>query len=288
VTTRTWIGGRDNSVYDANDWSPAGVPQPGDALYMLDGTADMEGGDLSGDILHMGYTEQFGQPTPAVINPVLNISNGANLNVFASSLGPPNSSTINVMGHVGLNVLASTSTHFGSTDLQINLNHGVLDASLQIFNETVTVAGPGKFHNINTDFDIGTLNITADIIGTGTTSLRFAHEELGGSVSSQQTFSFGAASSLTIDQPHQFHGLINGPTDNAAPGDQVNLLGIQADSYSLANDLLTLYSDDKVVDRLRLHDTSGSTSVGQGPSGVVIGMNLALPSDVSPLPTHSS
>ncbi len=74
-----------------------------------------------------------------------------------------------------------------------------------------------------------------------------------------------------------------------AKNEQVNLLGLQADSYSLANDLLTLYAGHKVIDRIAFQSsTAASTFVGQGASGVVIGINEAAPAGVTPLPLHGT
>src|SRR5205823_1640283 len=110
MTSLTWVGGGHNSVYDADDWSPAVAPAPGDVLYLFDGTAKVRGGDLSGDTINMGFFNQLTLPQPAEVAPVLNVSHGANLNVAVSStFGTANSSTIKVHDSDTLHISAATS-----------------------------------------------------------------------------------------------------------------------------------------------------------------------------------
>ena len=51
-------------------------------------------------------------------------------------------------------------------------------------------------------------DLSGDTIGTGSTSLTFMHLELDDRVSAGQTFTLNPASSLTIDRPRQFHGIV--------------------------------------------------------------------------------
>jgi hypothetical protein len=291
MASLTWVGGGDNSVHNANDWSPAVAPAPGDVLYLFDGTANVRGGDLSGDTVNMGFFNQLTLPAPTLVTPVLNVSHGAHLNVGVSStFGTANSSTINVSGRDTLNISAATSTHFGPTSLQINLHHhAALAGSINLFNGQVVIGGSGIFANHDSSVQIGSLDITPDMLGTGSTSLQFAHVETRGSVSCNQTFSFnGIQSTLTIDHPDRFHGSITGPTNSTAQNNQIDLLGVHADSYAWADDMLLLFNGDKVVEGLRLHDTAASTFVGQGASGVVVAMNPGTPpGDLTPLAVHS-
>ena len=113
------------------------------------------------------------------------------------------------------------------------------------------------------------------------------HLELDDRVSVGQTFTVNPASSLTIDHPGQFHGVVVVTTPGSGPLSEIDLAGIKADSYSMTNDLLTLYAGHKVVDRLALHATPARTFVGQGSSGVVIGLN-SQPAGVSLLPLHTA
>jgi len=76
-------------------------------------------------------------------------------------------------------------------------------------------------------------------------------------------------------------------TPGSAPASEIDLIGIKADSYSMTDDLLTLYAGHKVVDRLTLRATPAQTFVEQGSSGVVIGLN-GQPAGMSLLSPHTA
>lgn len=293
MTDRTWVGGDHNgSVYDPDNWSPAGRPQPGDTLNIVDGSASVRGGNVAGDALSLGYFGPAASNLPTSVAPVLNVSNGAVVRVVVGASFVNDSPTINVSGLDSVNISGGASTLLGkSVNLRVNIDHGVMVGSINTNDVATTIDGPGKFVNINSSFDIGTIKIDADMIGTGSTSLSFAHLELGGSVSFGQRFAFsGPESSLTIDHPQNFHGAIVAPSDpNSGFDEQVNLLGLHADSYSLGNDLLTLYAGHRVIDRIAFQSSpEANTFVGQGAAGVVIGINEAAPAGVTPLPLHGT
>ena len=295
MTDRTWIGGtNNNSVYAAANWSMKGVPAPGDQLFLLNGTANMKGGDLSGDMIVMGAINRLPQmtPAPASLSPVLNVSGGATIKVAVGGdffTPTDNRSTINVSGLCNVDINSSTSTHAaGHSDFKTHINRGVMTGSVNLFNGKGVIDGPGKFKNVNSSLVIGSMTIKSDMIGTGNTSLTFMHLELNDRVSAGQTFTLNPASSLTIDRPGQFHGaIVATTTPGSAPPSEIDLVGIKADSYSLTDDLLTLYAGHNVVDRLNLHATLAQTFVGQGSSGVVIGLN-GQPAGISLLPLHAA
>lgn len=294
MTDRTWVGGsHGNSVYAGANWSPEGQPQPGDTLYLLQGTANMRGGDLSGDTITMGETNSgpSGTPPPATLTPVLNVSGGATVNVDAGGdffNHTDNLSTINVRGNNNVNINSSTSTHgAGQSNFTVNILRGTMTGSVTLYYGKGTIDGAGKFHNVDSSLEAGSLTIKSDMIGTGSTSLTLMHLDLGGSVSAGQTFSVGDDSTLTIDCPGQFHGVVQATGTPGAPASEIDLTGIHANSYSMANDLLTLYAGHKVVDRLALDATAAQTSVGQGSSGIVIGLNGTPADATSLLPLHS-
>jgi hypothetical protein len=280
MTDRTWIGGsNNNSVYAAVNWSAAGVPAPGDQLFLLQGTANMKGGDLSGDAITMGATNKLPPmtPAPASLSPVLNLSDGATVKVAVGGdffTPTDNRSIINVAGPCNVDINSDTSTHAaGRSDFTVDITRGTMTGSVNLFNGNGTIDGPGNFKNINSSLSMGSMAVKSDMIGTGSTSLTFMHLELDDSVSVGQTFTLNPASSLTIDHPGQFHGVVVGTTQGSAPASEIDLAGIKADSYSMTNDLLTLYAGDKVVDSLVLHATPAQMFVGQGSSGVVIEFN---------------
>jgi hypothetical protein len=300
MTDRTWVGGssnnnnNNNSVYAAGNWSAAGVPAPGDQLFLLQGTANMKGGDLSGDAITMGATNRLPPmtPTPASLTPVLNVSGGATVKVAVGGdffTPTDNRSIINVAGPDNVDINSDTSTHAaGRSDFTVNITRGTMTGSVNLFNGNGVIDGPGKFKNVNSSLVIGSMIIKSDMIGTGSTSLTFMHLELDDRVSVGQTFTVNPASSLTIDHPGQFYGVVVATTTpGSGPLSEIDLGGIKADSYSMTNDLLTLYAGDKVVDSLVLHATPARTFVGQGSSGVVIELN-GQSTGVSGLPLHTT
>ena len=57
ATTRTWVDGGNNEASYPNDWSPAGVPQPGDSLILsAPATINISGDALTGDRLNIPAT----------------------------------------------------------------------------------------------------------------------------------------------------------------------------------------------------------------------------------------
>ena len=87
---RTWIGGGNNNANKLADWSPHGVPQPGDTLTMADGTTmNLTGDQLAGDALNVNSGLNN---TPSV---TVNISGNALLNlVTGATQGPPHDNAI--------------------------------------------------------------------------------------------------------------------------------------------------------------------------------------------------
>ena len=155
MTDRTWIGvSNNNSVYAAVNWSVAGVPVPGDQLFLLQGTATMKGGDLSGDAITMGTTNRLPPmtPAPAFLSPVLNVSGGATMKVAVGGdffTPTDNRSIINVAGPDNVDINSDTSTHAaGRSDFTVNISRGMMTGSVSLFNGNGVIDGPGKFKNV--------------------------------------------------------------------------------------------------------------------------------------------
>jgi hypothetical protein len=81
MTTRTWVGGLHSgyNALNAQAWSPAGAPQPGDYLQMVSGVMSVSHYDLAGNELHLGNGQ-----TDAGYN-MLNLNDGAD--VTANAVG---------------------------------------------------------------------------------------------------------------------------------------------------------------------------------------------------------
>ena len=54
MTDRVWLGARGDRAANPGNWSPKGVPQPGDALAMTQGTMSIKDDDLAGNQLLIG------------------------------------------------------------------------------------------------------------------------------------------------------------------------------------------------------------------------------------------
>jgi hypothetical protein len=78
MVARAWIGGGNNQASNPKDWSPTGVPQVGDTLFVMEGAAtytmNVSGDDLVGDTL----TVERAEPPYAL---TANLSHHAIMNV---------------------------------------------------------------------------------------------------------------------------------------------------------------------------------------------------------------
>ena len=290
MARRVWIGGGNNSVYNPNDWSPAGEPQPGDGLFIPNGVANMVGGNLAGDTLIM-YWQTF-PPPPLAAAPVVNLFDGADLKAESGSIFTPVHATINVFGRDTLDAtIYGTSAGSAGTYLTVDIHHhAVLNGSFDLAGGVSSVEGSGALHNQDSTVLEGSLTITPAMIGTGQTDMQFASTlDVGGSVSRGQAFSFeGRDASLTIEHLSRFHGTVSDQS-SAGPDNKIDLLGVHADSYTLSDHVLRLFSaSNEVVGRLRLDDQANSTFVGQGAAGVLVGLDLSSPpGGYTQLPVHS-
>jgi hypothetical protein len=252
---RTWIGGGDNQASNPNDWSPAGAPQPGDALDMPTGsTMNIIGNALAGDSLHIGDSVLGGQ-SPAVFD----VSGRASFNLDVNF--PPygvSSTTVNLADH---------SEWIG----------GFSSAFVPAF-----VSG-GRFSNTSSTIDGGHATITSAVIGHGSFTVSTAQSasgvlEFAGSVSRHQAVhitggdpSRGSTATAVIDHPDEFHGSVT-------LAGELDLQGLTADSYSLKQDLLTLYAGNQIVDRINfdLSPQAMAFGVSQTASGIAIHADGAL------------
>jgi hypothetical protein len=135
-----------------------------------------------------------------------------------------------------------------------------------------------KLDNDGTSYlDFSHAHINADVVGTGSWNFSLTDLTLNGTVGSGQTFNDGyggpaeGPSSVTIEKPSTFHGLLNVAPYLLDFG-SVTLADLTATSYSYTNDTLKLYSGNKVVDSLKFTDNN-TFGVYQSAGGVVISSN---------------
>jgi hypothetical protein len=260
-----WVGGGNNRANNPSHWTPAGAPAPGDSLtFAISGTMNIRGDDLAGNTLTVGGA----YPSP-VADVTLNLSHNANVSVSQAqySDGPI---TANIKGYDRLDVSSSFPSTPGIT---VNLaSHSVLFGGfshLTFGSVTVNSESGSLFvYGQNDSLDGTRAIITPDVLGVGAFSVDSAQSMAGfiefkHSVSSGQTVTLAAdpgrdlSSVLQIDEPKAFHGSVVMDV-----GAKVELVGIaNADSYSFANDVLTLFAGQRAIDRL--HVSNDGTYNGQ-------------------------
>jgi hypothetical protein len=258
MADRTWIGGGNNDASDPNDWSPTGVPLLGDGLLMPDGgTMNIIGNDLVGDRL------QVGNPNNSV-DVTLNLSHNATATV--TQVGFSNvQTTVAVAGEDTLNY---NSVFPSSPFVTVNLKpHAKLAAAFDLTFGRLDISGAPGSQLINDQGDVfhGThVVITPDVLGTGSFAAGGAQAQLGfiefeRSVSSGQNITVSGImergpGTLQIDEPRKFHASVT-----LQGLSQIDLVGLaKADSYTYANDMLSIYSHNRVIDTLRLTNQSGA------------------------------
>ena len=247
---RTWVAPHDAiNILASNpsNWSPEGAPQPGDTLDMQNGQMQISGYDLRGDPLNLGNGwDQTRQ--------LLELNNQATIQL---NVLPNATTTVDVDGVAYVDLVANGAA------INFNLNPGasVQTKSFDLENSTSQVNGGMAFLNTG---DVwvhdSSLLVNSDLEGTGkvhvTSDSSQSSVELLKSVSTGQSFDVDGNPSalepakLKIDDPKAFDGTVN--LDYA----KTVLVGLQADSYSFKDDLLSVYFKGTVVDTLKLHSPS--------------------------------
>ena len=136
-------------------------------------------------------------------------------------------------------------------------------------------------------------DITAQSIGTATVKVGFMTlQDVEGPVGPGVTLSIpsNTGSVLLLQDPSHFQGTIDFTRPAGAPNgfpSYIALPGIPADSWSYANNTLTLFSGGNVTDTVKLVDDPVGFLVFRNYGGTVIG-SAATPvaSELTPLPVH--
>ena len=261
MTDRTWLGGGNNNARNPHDWSPTGAPQPGDTLSMVNGgTMNVRDDDLAGNAVHVGDSagrqETFNLSHHALLAVVQNVDTGSE-------------TTVNVHGR---DTLRFSSIFPSGPQLTVNLDHHArLTASFNMVFGSLTVNGDDKAKLINDENDslsgVHTV-ITPDVLGIGSFKAGTAQGvggflEFGHSVSRDQGVTVSGdperrlATVLKIDKPREFHAAVTMQAKT-----ETDLVGLaKADSYTFENDMLKIFSGNRLIDRLRL--TNDGTFIGQ-------------------------
>jgi hypothetical protein len=291
MTSRVWVGGGTDNIYQDRNWSPQGLAQ-GDTLNMYSGTANMRGGNLDGDTLYVGTQTGFASNTPPA---TVNLSHGASLTAVAATAAFAQQDIVfNARGFDTLN-LTINNDYYSTMQTTVNIaQRSVLQGTVTVggHNGTLTMNGARlSFFDNDGASSVGyncVADIKANVLGVGS----FA---IGGdaglafmkAVGSGQSVYVGGDDTLEIGKPHEFFGSVS--VENAADRFVVDLDGItKADSYSYAHDMLTLFDHGRPIDVLRFQD-SGSFVVSENSSGVAItGSENSLQAGSIVLPLHST
>ncbi len=236
MAIKTWDGSN-NRFDSAADWSPAGVPQPGDIALINSGTVTTPGGPLQGLIIVSagGFSLQDG--TTLAADTQLTISGMGALNTLNAVGQVGNQGIITVQGSV--DVFSST----GPTGIAGVLRNA---GTINVVDGPALFIGIGRppYGSIENDGVISVWNSlitpqTTDLTslsgGVGTVQLfEKAHVTVAPS-GPGQTLRFiagvGRASSLTLSAPGAFQGRIAG---FAAP-DTITLRDLSFTSYAYAS-----------------------------------------------------
>jgi hypothetical protein len=238
MTTRTWIGGGNNKASNPKDWSPAGVPQPGDSLSMGSGTMNLSGTALAGDTLTIGggATADINTGHAAVLKLATQVP-GAHINIGVAC-GSTLTLTANFGSYSYLNVSGGTLRFIGTSSF---------GAFSTVLSDTLTGTG------------------TLDLSGGNASGESMA---INGAVGSGLTFnihSIPGDAGLQIDHPRAFAGDIN-----MQQSGWVALMGLHATSGELLNGILELFNGSKLVDLVRLSNTGGvAPQLQQNSAGVM-------------------
>jgi hypothetical protein len=248
--TRTWNGRGNNAASNSGNWSPGGVPQPGDDLVMAQGTMNVRGDALAGDALSLATPS--GAPSVEI-----DARAGARLDLHSSlPSGLLTHADVNVHGTVTL-----TADIVGLA--QLNISGG-----------TIQFVGSSTFIGLDQVFN-------APLVGTATVNLRSATHLpekmiVNGAVAAGLTFDLSSSgpplTSLQIDHPEQFHGRIriDSPIPPPAGFGDVAFMGLHATSADLRNDMLLMFDGNKLVDAVRISGGGSGFKLEQNNMGVML------------------
>jgi hypothetical protein len=293
MTDKVWFGGI-GEYYIASNWSPSGVPSPGDSIMLGTGTLDIKNANLINIPITMGsYTGAYIKlhdsilgdvglttvPTPTgqvAGNHTFDVSDNA---TFAGTISTDGSGGTEFADNTTINVDAySELTNIGNIELTpqegATLNIKGLTGATLVNDGLIEVeSGPGVTVKIGPDvLGFGTIEIgvgAATAFATPTGSAEFE-----GSVSTAQTFAFsgalGATASdllLKIDEASAFGATIA----NFGGTDTIELAGTTVTSENFSNGVLALKDGSDTVAHLHF---SGSYTTSDFATQVVGGDTL--------------
>jgi hypothetical protein len=231
---------------------------PGNATATLTG---------SSYAINEAATEYTDGNTPATVT--LNLTN-------------PNVSA-NLTATGGIGVADAYYNYTNPATLTVNFAGHLTTTSMNAHAGELTLNGP-QLDNAGTVYLIAShAQINADVVGTGTWNLQLADLTLDGPVGTGQTFDVQTVpSNVTLDDPKEFHGLLNVGLPEFG---SVTLADLTATSYSYVNNVLTLYDGRYSIDNLRIADNS---TFGVYHTGAGIVISNQTPSGGTAIPIHTT
>ncbi len=176
--------------------------------------------------------------------------------VFTFLDGDDQTATINLTGITPMQV----DSWYGD-DITINLaaNSIWIGGFTAMPGDLFNISGRGVWDNNITTYTDQNTNVGVDVIGAGTIEAHQAHSQ--GQLTFLHGVSVAATQTVKVDG-YQLYGSEFGDVEIQSPSlyhamtdigfGQIILDGLKATSYSLKNDLLTLFNGKSVVDTLRL------------------------------------
>ncbi|MBV9250496.1 MAG: hypothetical protein JO227_14770 [Acetobacteraceae bacterium] len=262
MVTKTF-NGNGGSLTDGTNWTPPGVPLPGDTAVMSSGSGILGDSNLNGDTLLFGHDFSGTEPPPNLTlwNATLDLENQG---LAEGTVSAADGSTLNI------NRVASSE---GAT-LTVNIaDSDQLDGTLAapVFRSLVTINGPTSVYNHSGTTDLtlgGRVELNTNVLGTGDWNLSFVSELTTNGLFTETVTDQGGA--LDVKTPTLFTGQINLINSvDSQPVTQVSLEGLFATAATYDGSTLSLLFGSEVIDQVKISDPN-SFKVYQAPTGVQI------------------
>ena len=272
MANRTWTGGGDNQSNNPSDWEPYGVPENGDNLIVPYGSIIIDHKNYNADAIYLGE-----QSLATIIASTVNVDGS----VSSGPLNDPDYLIVKGTDHLNLVGgnndivdLSSNSHWIGSFNVPHSLvvhadkatfiGSGIVNGSLSLYGTKLTTL------DLSLALYGSNSSITGNIIGNSiinlnpyivnsSSNLQITDSELyiNGHVAKDVKINlFGGdehgetgGGSLTIADPKHFQGSVHLQGQSF-----VELLGVHANSFSMKNDILSLYNNSCVVDNITIED----------------------------------
>jgi len=292
MTTKTWVGGT-GSFNDPNDWSPTGTPGPGDIAIIQAGTAIAQEQKLDGfelqlqgpasvlDISDVVFGANFVLSAPpgaggaAALNAIgFNANHGLievgpspefyefvppftiTLRDQAPSPGCPRAAAVFVNdGTIQLDSGQPFAIKGASADAVL-INNGLMDFRAGFAQAEIGVSVLGN----------GTIDSGRQVMPAGSALLLafVPHVEFGSTVGAGESLVIDGSAFVRLDQPSRFHAVIHGfvPLPVSSPPNlytsffepEIILANTQVTTYSVADDVLSLWNGSAMVAQLHFAD----------------------------------